>query len=214
MKASPIACLRYRQGVELIAYSLSRRLTSSSRANQPKRPGFLPDWFQPMGNLTYLMERTSGRGGCYADRVVGLVVGFTIQKSKLDMPVRRAYRSSLLHFPQTASNESHSQPPRSLRLFVIYPTDKMLGSMPECKMETQSTSQIACVDTLDGGVLVEFEDGKCALYSASLLRAVLPQAVEFEVSDDVEEPTTQSSDIVQKWAIHGRHRRQLNSSYL
>ena len=149
-----------------------------------------------MGNLTYLMERTSGRGGCYADRVVGLVVGFTIQKSKLHMPVRRAYRPSLLHFPQTASNESHSQPLRSLRLFVIYPTDRMLGSMPECKMETQSTSQIACVDTLDGGVLVEFEDGRCALYSASLLRAVLPQAVEFEVTDDdeedAEEPTAQS----------------------
>jgi hypothetical protein len=97
----------------------------------------------------------------------GLIVGFTIQKSKLDMPVRRAYRPSQLHLSQTASNESPSQPPRGFRPFVIYPTDKMLGSMPECKMETQSTSQIACVDTLDGGVLVEFEDGRCALYSAS-----------------------------------------------
>ena len=56
-------------------------------------------------------------------------------------------------------------------------------------METQSTSQIACVDTMDGGVLVEFEDGKCALYSASLLRATLPQAVEFEVTDDDAEDT-------------------------
>jgi hypothetical protein len=45
---------------------------------------------------------------------------------------------------------------------------------------------------MDGGVLVEFEDGKCALYPASLLRAVLPQAVEFEVRDDAEEPTPQS----------------------
>ena len=126
----------------------------------------------------------------------GLIVGFTIQKSKLHMPVRRAYRPSQLHLSQTASNESPSQPPRGFRPFVIYPTDKMLGSMPECKMETQSTSQIACVDTLDGGVLVEFEDGRCALYSASLLRAVLPQAVEFEVTDDdeedAEEPTAQS----------------------
>ena len=56
-------------------------------------------------------------------------------------------------------------------------------------MEAQSTSQIACVDTMDGGVLVEFEDGKCALYSASLLRATLPQAVEFEVTDDDAEDT-------------------------
>jgi hypothetical protein len=42
---------------------------------------------------------------------------------------------------------------------------------------------------MDGGVLVEFEDGKCALYSASLLRATLPQAVEFEVTDDDAEDT-------------------------
>jgi len=73
----------------------------------------------------------------------------------------------------------------------------MLDLMPECRMETQPTSQIACVDTMDGGVLVEFEDGKCALYSASLLRATLPQAVEFEVTDDAEdvtEPTEQPLD--------------------
>ena len=54
-------------------------------------------------------------------------------------------------------HESPSQPPRGFRPFVIYPTDKMLDPMPECRMETQPTSQIACVDTMDGGVLVEFE---------------------------------------------------------
>ena len=70
----------------------------------------------------------------------------------------------------------------------------MHGFLPRCRMETQASSQVACVERMDGGVLVEFEDSKCALCSASLLRAVLPQAVEFEVSDDVEEPTTQSSD--------------------
>ena len=63
-------------------------------------------------------------------------------------------------------------------------------------MEIQSTSQIVCVDRMHGGILLEFEDGKCALYPASLLRAVLPQAVEFEVTDDdeedAEEPTAQS----------------------
>lgn len=104
--------------------------------------------------------------------------------------------------------------PENLALSSYLPDRQNAQPMPECRMETQSVYQIACVDRMDGGNLVEFEDGKCALYSASLLRAVLPQAVEFEVSDDVEEPTTQSSDIVQKWAIHGRHRRQLNSSYL
>jgi len=59
-------------------------------------------------------------------------------------------------------------------------------------METQPSSQIACVDTMDGGVLVEFEDGKCALYSAALLRDVLPQAVEFEVTEGDGEPSAQS----------------------
>jgi hypothetical protein len=30
------------------------------------------------------------------------------------------------------------------------------------------------------GVIVEFDDGECALYSASLLRSMLPQAVKVE----------------------------------
>ena len=70
----------------------------------------------------------------------------------------------------------------------------MLGSMPRFRMATQSTFQVVCVDRLDGGVIVEFEDGKCAVYSASQLRAILPQAVEFfEVTEDDEEPSVLGS---------------------
>jgi len=65
-------------------------------------------------------------------------------------------------------------------------------------METQPTSQIACVDTMDGGVLVEFEDGRCAFYSGSLLRAILPQTVEFEGTDndDSDERTQPPSELL------------------
>lgn len=66
-------------------------------------------------------------------------------------------------------------------------TDRMRDSMPRCGMKTQSASQIACVDIMDGSVLVEFEDGKSVLHSAYLLRSVLPHAAEFVATDDCEE---------------------------
>jgi hypothetical protein len=55
-------------------------------------------------------------------------------------------------------------------------------------MENLASPRIECVDTMDGGVLVEFDDGKCALYSASLLRATLDQAVVFDDEDPESDP--------------------------
>jgi hypothetical protein len=45
-------------------------------------------------------------------------------------------------------------------------------------MNTRLTPQIVDVARFRDGVLVTFEDGRCALYSATLLAALYPQAEE------------------------------------
>jgi hypothetical protein len=56
-------------------------------------------------------------------------------------------------------------------------------------MENDACPRIEHADAIDNGVLVYFNDGEIALFSASLLRSVLPQAVRIE-SDD--HPANQS----------------------
>jgi hypothetical protein len=43
-------------------------------------------------------------------------------------------------------------------------------------MEGRFESRVIFTDRLDGGVVIGFDDGKTAFYSAALLRATLPQA--------------------------------------
>jgi hypothetical protein len=43
-------------------------------------------------------------------------------------------------------------------------------------METYPIPRVVFAERLDGGVVVTFEDGKCALYSAALLYLQLDQA--------------------------------------
>jgi hypothetical protein len=51
-------------------------------------------------------------------------------------------------------------------------------------METQTDSLITSAERLNGrAIVITFDDGKCALYSASLLRAALPLADELEDPD-------------------------------
>jgi hypothetical protein len=54
-------------------------------------------------------------------------------------------------------------------------------------MERLSEPVIACVDTMPNAILVTFQDGKCAVFSASLLYATLSQAQ--MVKDDLEPDT-------------------------
>ena len=42
--------------------------------------------------------------------------------------------------------------------------------------------RIVHVERLDGGVIITFDDGKCAVYSAALLYATFPQADEVDES--------------------------------
>jgi len=44
------------------------------------------------------------------------------------------------------------------------------------KMEDQSVSRVTGAERLNNGVLITFDDGRCAFYSASLLRETLVQA--------------------------------------
>jgi hypothetical protein len=50
-------------------------------------------------------------------------------------------------------------------------------------MKSSSAPSITSIDKLRDGIIVMFDDGKCALYSASLLHATLPQAHEFARSE-------------------------------
>lgn len=43
-------------------------------------------------------------------------------------------------------------------------------------MDTHPDPRIISCDRMDSGIVVSFDDGKTALYSAALLRAALPQA--------------------------------------
>ena len=47
-------------------------------------------------------------------------------------------------------------------------------------MEAASESGVVHVDRLEGDVIIEFDDGRCALYSALLLRSMLTQAVQLD----------------------------------
>jgi hypothetical protein len=50
-------------------------------------------------------------------------------------------------------------------------------------MESEAEPRIASPDRLDDGVVITFEDGKCAFYPASLLRATFSQAREVVETD-------------------------------
>jgi hypothetical protein len=55
-------------------------------------------------------------------------------------------------------------------------------------MDTRPTPHILSVERLKRGVIIDFEDGKSAVYSASLLYSVLPRAEllpDEEVRDDL-----------------------------
>ena len=50
-------------------------------------------------------------------------------------------------------------------------------------MDTHSDPRILSTEKYENAVLVTFEDGQCALYSASLLHATLPQAEQLAQQD-------------------------------
>ena len=54
-------------------------------------------------------------------------------------------------------------------------------------MEMHSDPRVLSADRTDNGVVVVFDDGKCAFYSALLLHATLPQAKEIpeDGEDDI-----------------------------
>jgi hypothetical protein len=53
-------------------------------------------------------------------------------------------------------------------------------------MERLSEPRIRCVDKLPNAVFIMFGDGKCAIYSASLLYEMLPQAQQVAQDDELE----------------------------
>ena len=54
-------------------------------------------------------------------------------------------------------------------------------------METVHSPKIDCADVIDNGILIYFEDGETAFYSAYLLHATLSQAVKIEAPNTNEE---------------------------
>jgi hypothetical protein len=50
-------------------------------------------------------------------------------------------------------------------------------------MKTLSVPRVVSAERLEKGVIITFDDGKCALYSASLLHATFPQAEQVSEKD-------------------------------
>jgi hypothetical protein len=50
-------------------------------------------------------------------------------------------------------------------------------------MDIPTVPRVAETQRMDGGVIITFDDGKCAIYSAALLRATFSQAKEVKESD-------------------------------
>lgn len=54
-------------------------------------------------------------------------------------------------------------------------------------MENPSAVRLVAADRLSGGLIIMFDDGKCAFYSADLLHITLDRAQLLEDSDDGQE---------------------------
>jgi len=50
-------------------------------------------------------------------------------------------------------------------------------------MEMQANPRVVVADRVDGGVFIEFVDGKNALYSSSLLYEMLPRAEQIDIAE-------------------------------
>jgi hypothetical protein len=55
------------------------------------------------------------------------------------------------------------------------------------RMGTASECVVVYAERVGGNVVIEFNDGKCALYSASFLHAMLAQAAELDASNSEED---------------------------
>jgi hypothetical protein len=53
-------------------------------------------------------------------------------------------------------------------------------------MTIQTPPRITSADRFSDGVLISFEDGQHAFYSADLLYVILPQAKEIKATDELE----------------------------
>jgi hypothetical protein len=54
-------------------------------------------------------------------------------------------------------------------------------------MENALDYVVVYAERVGGNVIIEFNDGKCALYSASFLHSMLTQVTEMDASDSEEE---------------------------
>lgn len=78
--------------------------------------------------------------------------------------------------------EYGSPPIHVCAILLIFPTivsqetDTPNHCGAEFSMETKSNPRVVVADRVDGGVFIEFADGKSGLYSSSLLYEILPRA--------------------------------------
>jgi hypothetical protein len=63
---------------------------------------------------------------------------------------------------------------------VLQRTDTAVSFEPLSLLETPSAPRVISVDRFRRGVVIAFDDGKCALYSSDLLHGTFPQAEELK----------------------------------
>jgi hypothetical protein len=78
--------------------------------------------------------------------------------------------------------------PRNVCCSKCYPCGRhWLHSGSSFTMSMVPEPRIVSADRMDDSVIVTFDDGRCAIYSASLLYTVLPQAKEVDLTDGAED---------------------------
>lgn len=63
-------------------------------------------------------------------------------------------------------------------------TDSQADSSRTYGMDVKSEPRILAADRVANSLVIEFDDGKCALFPASLLHDTIPQAVQINESED------------------------------
>ena len=69
---------------------------------------------------------------------------------------------------------------------LVRQTDMKSEICQNLGIESSSCPRIEHPHAIDDGVLVYFDDGKVALFSAALLRSILPDAVEIMIASEEE----------------------------
>jgi hypothetical protein len=88
--------------------------------------------------------------------------------------------STLCHWGRLSLVQLKTQPYRN----VCWRTDALEDTWQTVRMRSEPKPRVIAADRLRMGVMITFDDGKCAFYSAELLDTIFSQAEEVPKAED------------------------------